>query len=249
MITASSSSAEPGDEIYLVSATGNGYRLKSLSVKTVSGTAVSYQTESKRYTFTMPAEDVEVTAEYEPIQLMVTSNAGGDAAYTGGNDTKVTLKVTPDSGYTVSSTPIVKDKNGNTISMGKASAGTWTYEFYLKSDAEPASVQITFQKQNQNDATQDALDRINANAGTLNGKSNDISMSVDKIRQIITDDDGTVKDWNSLTSDEKKDLMNEVSNLMDYTSEAGTAASEILSDLALITWIRLPSMYRASLTA
>ena len=166
MITASSSSAEPGDEIYLVSATGNGYRLKSLSVKTVSGTAVSYQTESKRYTFTMPAEDVEVTAEYEPIQLMVTSNAGGDAAYTGGNDTKVTLKVTPDSGYTVSSTPVVKDKNGNAISMGKASAGTWTYEFYLKSDAEPASVQITFQKQNQNDATQDALDRINANAGT-----------------------------------------------------------------------------------
>ena len=249
VITASSSSAEPGDEIYLVSATGNGYRLKSLSVKTASGTTVSYQTESKRYTFTMPAEDVEVTAEYEPIQLMVTSNAGGDAVYTGGNDTKVTLKVTPDSGYTVSSTPIVKDKNGNTISMGKASAGTWTYEFYLKSDAEPASVQITFQKQNQNDATQDALDRINANAGTLNGKSNDISMSVDKIRQIITDDDGTVKDWNSLTSDEKKDLMNEVSNLMDYTSEAGTAASEILSDLALIASIEAPYIKDAASAA
>ena len=249
VITASSSSAEPGDEIYLVSATGNGYRLKSLSVKTVSGTAVSYQTESKRYTFTMPAEDVEVTAEYEPIQLMVTSNAGGDAAYTGGNDTKVTLKVTPDSGYTVSSTPIVKDKNGNTISMGKASAGTWTYEFYLKSDAEPASAQITFQKQNQNDATQDALDRINANAGTLNGKSNDISMSVDKIRQIITDDDGTVKDWNSLNSAEKKDLMNEVSNLMDYTSEAGTAASEILSDLALIASIEAPYIKDAASAA
>lgn len=248
-ITASSFSAEAGDEIYLVSATQNGYRLKSLSVKTASGTTVSYKTESKRYTFTMPAEDVEVTAVYEPIQLMVTSNAGGSASYTGGNDTKVTLKVTPDSGYTVSSTPIVKDKNGNTISMGKASAGTWTYEFYLKSDAEPASAQITFQKQNQNDATQDALDRINANAGTLNGKANDVSMSVDKIRGIITDDDGNIKDWNSLSADKKKDLMNEVSNLMDYTSEAGTAASEILSDLALIASIEAPYIKDAASAA
>lgn len=77
------------------------------------------------------------------------------------------MKVTPDSGYTVSSTPVVKDQSGATIALGKASAGTWTYEFYLDSAAEPATAQITFAKQNQNNATQDALDRINANAGTL----------------------------------------------------------------------------------
>ena len=239
-ITASSSSAKAGDEIYVASVTENGYRLKTLSVSTASGASVSYTTESKRYKFIMPNDDVKVTAVYEPIQLIITSDVGGSASYTGGNDTKVTLKITPDSGYTVSSTPVVKDKNGATIALGKASAGTWTYEFYLDSTAEPASAQITFTKQNQNNATQDALDRINANAGTLNGKANDIDMTIDKIQNLITGDDGNVKQWGELSSAEKTELLNYISDLMDDTSTAGTAASEILSDLALIASIEAP---------
>lgn len=249
VITASSSSAEAGDEIYLVSAAGNGYRLKTLSVSTASGTSISYTTESKRYKFVMPNENVKVTAVYEPIQMIITSNIGGSASCTGGNDTKVTLKVTPDSGYTVSSTPVVKNQSGATIALGKASAGTWTYEFYLDSAAEPATAQITFAKQNQNNATQDALDRINANAGTLNGKANDINMTVDKIRELITDDDGNVRNWNDLSPNEKTELLNYVSDLMDYTSEAGTAASEILSDLALIASIEAPYIKDAASAA
>lgn len=239
-VTASSSSAKAGDEVYLTSVTENGYRLKKLTVKSAGGSEISYRTEAKRYTFTMPADDVEVTVEYEPIQLMITSNAGGKATYSGGNDTKVTLSVSPDSGYTVSGNPIVKNKDGGTISLGRASAGTWKYEFYLTGNEEPATAVITFQKQNQNNATQDALDRINANAGTLNGKSNDISMKIDEIQKILVDNDGNIREWSSLSSAEKTELLNDISDLMDYVSDAGTAASEILSDLALIASIEGP---------
>lgn len=248
VVTVSTPNAEAGDEVYLVSVPKNGYRLKTLTVCTKSGIVVPYQTEAKRYRFVMPDEKVSVTAVYEPIQLVVTSNAGGDVVYTGGNDTKITLKITPDSGYTLN-VPTVKKQNGETIPISKAEAGTWTYECYLDQVSEPARAEITFIRQSQSDTVEEALDRMNANTEILNNKSNEIAETVDKMRELITGADGDVKEWKDLSEEEKTELLNLVSDLTDDLSESGTAAAEILSDTALLAGVEVPYIKDAASAA
>ena len=70
IVTASKNSARPNETITLIVA--EGYQLKTGTVK-VNGEALEAN-EAGIYTFTMPAADVEITAEYELISLSVTTN-------------------------------------------------------------------------------------------------------------------------------------------------------------------------------
>lgn len=248
VVTAQSAQAVSGEKIEVVTAAESGYRLKQLKIKDGSGNEISYETTNKHYSFTMPNTDVDITAVFEPILLVVQSNIGGSADYTG-KDGKVVLTVTPDSGYTVGKTPSVTDKNGKAITLAKAQAGSFTYEFYLTKEQEPAQAVITFSKQSQEASVQDAMDRINANVGTLNGQSNNISMQMDQIRALMQKDDGTIKSYNDLTSEEKKQLGELLLDLSESLSVSGTAASEILSDLSLIATIYGPYMSDAAKAA
>lgn len=62
-VTASAEQAEANTTVNLTVTPADGYRLKALTVLDGSGNPVSVQ----NYSFTMPASDVEVTAEFEPI--------------------------------------------------------------------------------------------------------------------------------------------------------------------------------------
>lgn len=249
LVTAGTETAEAGDEVYLFSAPAQGYRLKSLSVRTASGAEIPCAAEAKRYKFVMPDEKVRITAVYEPLQLIVTSNAGGSVSYHGGNDEKVTLNVTPDSGYTVGKVPEVRAQDGTLLALGRAAAGTWSYEFYLREGTEPAAVQVTFQKQSQRESADDALDRINDNAQKLNDRAYAIEETVSEIRTLITDDSGQVREWGDLSREERTELLDCVSRLLDDTTQAGTEASEILSDVALIAGMEMPYIKDAASAA
>lgn len=250
-VTTQSSQAAAGEKIEVTTVSKSGYRLKELRVSDSNGNPISYQTSNKHYSFVMPDDDVEITAIFEPILLVMQSNVGGSVAYSGkdGDATKVILKVTPDSGYTVSQTPSVTDKNGNAISLAKAEAGSFTYEFYLTKNQEPAKAAITFSKQSQETSAQDAMDRINANAGTLNGQSNNISMQMNQIKVLLQKDDGSIKSYNELTADEKDELEKLIVDLSESITVSGTAAAEILSDLSLIATIYGPYMSDAAKAA
>lgn len=244
-ITAGTADAAAGEEVYLVSVPETGYRLSKLSVVTETGTELECQTEAKRFSFIMPEEKVRVTAVYEPVQIILASNLGGSASYSGGNDRKVTLRVTPSDGYTLSEVPVVKNRSGEMIALGKAAAGTWNYEFYLDSDTEPASVQIKFEKQSQSMAVEDALDRINANTQKLNECAGDLSVTVDRLRELITDNSGNIREWSNLSKEERTEVLNCMSQLLDDITQAGTASAELLSDLALIAGIEMPYVKEA----
>jgi hypothetical protein len=101
--------AKPGDAVILAVNPVAGYRLKSGSLavtQTNGGTAVATTTSGSNYTFTMPAADITVTAQFEllPTNTYLVSfgnfehgNVSGPNSATAGDT--VTLTVTPDSGY------------------------------------------------------------------------------------------------------------------------------------------------------
>lgn len=62
-VTASAEQAEANTTVTLTVTPADGYRLKALTVLDDSGNPVSVN----NYSFTMPASDVEVTAEFEPV--------------------------------------------------------------------------------------------------------------------------------------------------------------------------------------
>lgn len=240
MVSADTTSAVAGSSIKVASVANNGYKIKELKITNeVDNSEVKYVMENSTYTFTMPSADVRITAEYEPIQVIMTSNIGGSAVLSGKND-KVILTVKPQKGYSVTGTPTVKGANGQNIALGKGGAGSWTYEFKLSDNQKPATAVITFGKQNQKESASSALDRIDANLGTLQGMSENIQLRVNDIQSMIYDKDGKVRQWSDLKLDEKNRMIKDVVDIMEYASISVVSASELMGDLSLVYNIYSP---------
>ena len=118
-VTATPASGKAGTKVTLTVTPDTGYALDALTVKQADDTAV----EVTNNTFTMPAADVTVTATFKAVTYTVTvadaqhgkvtaSPASGKAG------TKVTLTVTPDTGYALD-TLTVKQSDGKAVTVAK----------------------------------------------------------------------------------------------------------------------------------
>lgn len=245
-VTTTLQNAKSGDTVYAVPVAMNGYRLADLQVKRMSdASTVSCNIVSGQYSFQMPDEDVYVEAVFKPIKLILLSNAGGSATYKGEDEAIVTLTVKPNAGYTVSKIPVVKNPAGNDIKVTKNSADTFVYRFSVPTAEEPATADITFTKQTENDAVGEATDRISENINALNALSEQISDAMQKLEDDLTNADGSFNK-NNLTDEQ---TWNDLMDLLDYVTDAGEISAQILSDLNVLANIYGPYLKDASLAA
>lgn len=235
-VTTDVTSAKKDDVVYITPTSTTGYVLSKLVVKS-GNEDVTYKSENngKRYSFKMPDGDVEISAQFEPIDIVLTSNLSGNATCSGNSEGIITLTISPDSAYTVESTPSVKDANGNTVSVSKKQSGSYVYEF-KESDikSSPCTVNITFKKQNQKQAIDTSEDEIQDSIDELSDSSADVQDSVKKIRDIVENSDGTIKEWDEISDDEQQQIISEVLNLVDYLGDMSTSAAAILRNLTTI---------------
>ena len=245
-VTADASTAMPKDEITIAAVPATGYRLAELRVeaggKEITTTKAK---EAESYTFTMPDADVTITASYVPIQVIVTSNAGGQVSYTV-NDGIMNFRITPEAGYTVSETPVFTDKNGNTVAAQKIKQNSFEYELAITESIEPISVNILFRKQSDYQTVNEAKNRISSKADELSGAMESAGVLTEEIRKLVTDDSGNVINWEDFTTEQQTELLNLLVELAKELAIAGDAAATIIKDISIISSVLDPYLEEAN---
>jgi len=239
-VTTSMTSAREGDKVYITPVSSGGYVLKKLTVTGNGEIPAAKESDGKRYSFLMPAGEVKVTAQFEPIDIIMTSNLSGNATCSGNAEGIVTLRVEPDSAYTLEAAPAVMDAAGNTVPISQKQSGAYVYEFDLTKVNAPCTVWILFKKQDQEQAIDTSKDSIKDAIDELENTSSDVENTANRIQDITTDSDGNIKSWDQLTQEERDELAQEVIKLTELLGEVTTASSSILSNLATIYNILSP---------
>ncbi len=231
------SSAKAGNKVYVTPVSNNGYILSQI---TVNGETPSLERDGKRYSFIMPDKAVEVIALFEPIDIVLKSNFSGDATYSGNAQGKVTLTAKPSVSYTVKSIQVT-DADGKKLSVSRKQSGSYLYEFDItKLSKAPCTVNISFQKQNKEQAVNTSKTNIDDAIDELTQASDQVQKSINHIKSIVQKSDGSYKSWETLTNEEQQAIVTEVLNLVESLGTMSTSASAILSSLTTIYNIVAP---------
>lgn len=143
--------ASAGDKVTITPVPNTGYKADAVSVKTPEGRVINATAESNgTYTFTMPADEVTVSATFSRVivepdtyTVNVASAAHGKVETTpakAAEGTQVTIKVTPDNGYEAESIS-VSTKSGKAVGVSARNGG---YVFTMP--AEEVLVRASFKQ-------------------------------------------------------------------------------------------------------
>ena len=140
-VTADKEKANIGEEVTLTVTPNAGYTLDALTVKSVEATITV--TDNK---FTMPADNVTVTATFQAIDYSVTISETTNGTVTADKETanigeEVTLTVTPNAGYTLDVLTVKSGETTITVTDNKftmpADNVTVTATFEKRPEPEP----------------------------------------------------------------------------------------------------------------
>lgn len=177
-------------------------------------------------------------------QIMLHSNLSGNASYRI-NDNTVTLTINPDTAYTVNSTPVVTDANGQGLPVKRIQEGSYQYTFDIGEAASPIRAEITFSKLNKRAAVDNSADNIQASIRDLQQSSEYVDDCMRRINDKMTKD-GSLREWDDLSPTEKDEVIEEVVNLSDYIGQMSSSASSILSSFSTMYNILAPYMRDAA---
>ncbi|MDE7323025.1 MAG: hypothetical protein K2N73_09940 [Lachnospiraceae bacterium] len=243
IVSVDKTSARAGEKVYATPVSNSGYVLTKILV---NGESLTPESDGKRYSFTMTGRDSEVTAAFEPVDIILKSNLSGNAAYSGDAEGMVTVNVKPDAAYTVSSITVT-DAGGKKLSVSKRQSGSYIYEFDItKMTKAPCTVNVSFKKQNKKQAVDTSKTNIDEAVEELAKASDNVQKSIDRIKDIIKKPDGSYKSWDELSSSEQDAVVAEVLNLLEYLGDMSAAASSILSSLTTLYNILSPYMTDAA---
>lgn len=194
-------------------------------------------------------EKPEESPKKEKPQVILSSNLSGDAYCRISQEGIVTLTVVPDASYTLKGNPEVRDADGKGIPLSKRQGSSYDYEFDTNGSFGPYNVTITFQKQNQSDTVDTAVEDIREAVRNLQRASDEVNVSVQKIKDIMTKQDGTIRAWSELNQDEQKQVISEVIHLAAALGDMSEAAASLLSSLSTVSRILSPYISDAAQAA
>ena len=237
VVAVDTTSAKEGEKVYATPSSNNGYILTSILV---NGAKPALESDGKRYSFTMPSKDAEVTAQFEPVDLILKSNMSGNATYAGSAEGKVTVSVKPSAAYAVKSITVT-DAGGKKLSVSKRQSGAYIYEFDLaKMSKAPCTVDIKFNKQNKKQAVDTSKNNIKDSVEELSKSSEAVQKSINTIKNIVQKPDGSYKSWDELTQAEQDTIITELIQLVEKLGEMSSSAASILSSLSTVYNILSP---------
>lgn len=135
-IVLSTNRAKEGERVTVTPTANTGYRLKSVTIhNTADSSTVSTTNSNGAYTFTMPAGNVSVTAEFEKVEppkpdyaVTITSPVNG-YIQASANKAKagmvITVTTQPKTGYTLEAISVMAD--GENVETTKTADNTYTF--------------------------------------------------------------------------------------------------------------------------
>ncbi|MBD5451121.1 MAG: hypothetical protein HDR25_00630, partial [Lachnospiraceae bacterium] len=164
--------------------------------------------------------------------IILSSNLGGTASYTCNTEGVVTLTITPYEGYELNGNPTVKDNKNKKISVSKKKANGTVYAFNISKSVQPCTVKISFKKQNKGQAADAALENVSDSVKELSDTLDSVKASINTIKSVIQNSDGSMRHWSSLTDAEKETVKREILKLSDGLSDISASGSSALSALS-----------------
>lgn len=162
-LTANNATAQYEDTVTLTATPNSGYELKSFTVKDSANSDVDFTTKDNTATFTMPASNITATATFEAksfgitISSTITNGTLTAAATTAKFGSEVTLTVSPNTGYEVSSVTVKQNTSNTSVTVTKVS--DTSYKFTVPADN--VTVSAEFAKRNVSVSAQ-----LTGNSGT-----------------------------------------------------------------------------------
>ena len=240
-VGANPTTAKFGSQVTLTITPDNGFTLKSLTVKDSENADVELSGTGNTRTFTMPAADVTVSAEFEGAPFDVTiSNAitGGTVAVSIGLEngqakagSEVTLTVTPDAGYQLETL-----KYNNTA----ITASNGIYKFTMPTEA--VTVSATFvAKDTTLTLSTEGNSGTTCTAKLLDSSYNEISSVTQKTGEefILSIDKDEVHSYKVSFSPNATASMKEFS-VEDYEAYINSTKSESLN--TSLYWVTMPGV-------
>ena len=253
-----------GETVTITVMPEKGYQLDgSLMVMTASGESIVIDDSSANadgsggYTFTMTEENVKVEAYFKSkdssesgIQIILHSNLSGNATCSVSGDGTATLTVTPDTLYVLDGNPEVKDGSNNPLALSRVSGDSYRYTFSTTEDTtSPITVEIKFKKQNQKEVISSSTEDLKASLDKLQSASGKADQIMDRMNDILTDDNGQPREWKDLSPSEQQEMTDLTLELVGYLGEMSSAASSMLSDLGVVSNILSPYISDAASAA
>ena len=182
--------------------------------------------------------DEEVYAENVP-KIILHSNLSGNASYKI-SGSEVTLTVRPDSGYTLSGTPVVTSSDGKSLTVTRIQSGSYQYTFSIGGIDTSASVrvEISFLKQSKSSAVDTSAGNIQSSILDLEESSEFVNGCLQRINELM---DG--RTWAEVVKDNDGSadkVIAEVVNMTNHLGQMSTSASSVLSSLSTLSNVLAP---------
>lgn len=180
--------------------------------------------------------DGETYANANIPTIILSSNLSGNASYKISGD-DVTLTVRPDSGYTLSGTPVVTSTDGKSLPVTRIQSGSYQYTFSIKDIDINANVNvnINFSKQSKSSAVDTSAGNIQSSILDLEQSSEYVNACLQRINELM---DG--EEWEKVPAEKKEEIIKEVSDMFDHLGQMSTSASSILSSLSTLSNVLAP---------
>lgn len=243
VLLADESQAAAGDTVTVAAAGEAHYRLKSLEI---NGVDMTDQVENGKLKYTVPdsqSGDIEITADFDPVLLKMTStNVSGSASYTVENQ-QVVLTILPDTGYVPESVRVLDTDGSTELMLRKEYADSYIYKFDVTEGMkakQAANLTVTFFGQSNKDTLEGAKDSLENNSDQVSDSMDDISNIYDNIQELLTDEFGEIREIGDLSDSELEELEDYMLDLAEALTDAGISSGEMLRDIQTIIDIMEP---------
>lgn len=241
IVVADKASVKHGETIRIAVQNEPGYFLDVLQIQ--GGENLAAEVKSGIYEYQVPdslSGKVEISASFKPVKLIMESAMpGGGGSYLAA-DQEVVFHLTAQEGFSVKGFAL-KGEDGAEISCQRKYEDSEDYSFPVSSlGGKTGRLQVIFERQSSSEAVKEAKENLEHQTDHIVYGVENISNVSERIQNLLTNEDGSYKNPEDLTTEEMEELTQLLTELAGYVTDTGVATGAVLGDVGTIAKVSGP---------